>query len=129
MSASKSHKKPKNDKKSKNTDKEIKITDEEEKKESKSDNQIESKTDNHVCVGIDFGTTRTAVGACKHESESNIRTVKLGDDTTNIIPSYIFFGDEKEILIGDDARAMQRKEPEKTFYDLKRFQGKTYVHV
>ena len=99
-----------------------------ENKENTNNNKIKKKI-LHVNCGMDFGTTRSVIAVCQHEQISNLKTIPLDGDTAHVIPSVIFFGKNGVILIGSKAKAKQRTHPESTFYDLKRFQGQTYVYV
>lgn len=74
-----------------------------------------------ICIGIDLGTTFSAV------SYWNIDKCEIipNKDGKNITPSWISFTD-KEILIGDAAKLKALYNPENTLYDIKRIIGKRY---
>ena len=70
-------------------------------------------------IGIDLGTTNSAVSIYEH-GESKIIPNKEGKNTT---PSVVAFTDKGEILVGDAAKRQAVTNPEKTIYSIKRIMG------
>lgn len=70
-------------------------------------------------IGIDLGTTNSAVSIYEH-GESKIIPNKEGKNTT---PSVVAFTDKGEILVGDTAKRQAVTNPEKTIYSIKRIMG------
>jgi len=70
-------------------------------------------------IGIDLGTTNSAVSIFEH-GESKIIPNKEGKNTT---PSIVAFTDKGEILVGDSAKRQAVTNPDKTIYSIKRIMG------
>jgi heat shock 70kDa protein 1/2/6/8 len=76
---------------------------------------------NNVIIGIDLGTTYSAVSVYKNGS-CEIITNDQGNRTT---PSWVAFT-ETEKLVGEAAKNQVNSNPENTIFDIKRFMGLTY---
>jgi heat shock protein 1/8 len=77
----------------------------------------------NYCVGIDLGTTYSAIGYFKENSHTvEIICNEFGNRTT---PSWVSFTDT-ERLIGDDARSMNTSNVKNTIFDIKRLIGRKY---
>ena len=74
-----------------------------------------------ICIGIDLGTTFSAVSYWNGDKCEIIPN----KDGKNITPSWVSFTN-KEILIGDAAKATAQYNPDNTLYDIKRIIGKRY---
>jgi molecular chaperone DnaK (HSP70) len=72
-----------------------------------------------ICIGIDLGTTFSAVSYWNGDKCEIIPN----KDGKNITPSWVSFTN-KEILIGDAAKATAQYNPDNTLYDIKRIIGK-----
>ncbi|MBS1515418.1 MAG: Fe-S protein assembly chaperone HscA [Bacteroidetes bacterium] len=80
---------------------------------------------NDVIVGIDLGTTNSLI-AYVDESAPKI-IANEGED--KLVPSVIFIDDEKNILIGSDAKKHLITDTDKTVYSVKRLMGKSYEDI
>ena len=77
---------------------------------------------NEICIGIDLGTTFSAVGYW-NKDHCEIIPNKDGKNTT---PSWVSFTNT-EILIGDRARAQANINQKNTLFDIKRLIGKRFT--
>ena len=80
------------------------------------------KTTNGACIGIDLGTTNSAV-AVFEGGEYKIIPNKEGKNTT---PSIVAFTDKGEILVGEAAKRQAVTNPLNTIDSIKRIMGMMY---
>lgn len=78
-------------------------------------------SDKDICIGIDCGTTYSAVGIY-HNGRVDIIANDQGNRTT---PSYVAFTDT-ERLVGDASKNQASMNPKNTVFDAKRLIGRKY---
>jgi molecular chaperone DnaK (HSP70) len=71
-------------------------------------------------VGIDLGTTNSLVAI----SENGVPRIIPGADGNALVPSVIYFGENAEILVGNNAKARMVDNPRHAIFSIKRFMGK-----
>ncbi|MEL6274619.1 MAG: Hsp70 family protein, partial [Bacteroidota bacterium] len=81
------------------------------------------ETRGELIVGIDLGTTNSLVAYVK---EGRAVAITGLDNKNVLVPSIVHFTDKGGILVGDAAKAMLSKRPERTIYSVKRLMGKSY---
>ena len=77
-------------------------------------------------VGIDLGTTNSAVAATMEGGRAEVIANAEGARTT---PSVVAYTDDGQRLVGQVARRQAILNPESTIYSAKRFIGRTYGEV
>lgn len=80
---------------------------------------------NDICIGIDLGTTNSAVAA-KVDGSIKIIENSKGNRTT---ASYIAVTEDNKIIVGAAAKNQAVTNPKNTFYATKRFMGLQYDEV
>src|ERR1700704_4225152 len=76
-------------------------------------------------VGIDLGTTNSAVATIEADSP----TVIVNSEGGRVTPSVVAFTKTGERLIGQVAKRQAALNPERTVYSIKRFMGRKYSEV
>lgn len=80
------------------------------------------KTKKEKIVGIDLGTTNSLIAYVENEQA---KIIPIGKKFVGMIPSVLYFGENDEILIGEDAKQKLINQPEFGLYSIKRLMGKT----
>ena len=76
-------------------------------------------------IGIDLGTTNSAVATMEGDSP----TVIINAEGGRITPSVVAFTKTGERLVGQVAKRQAALNPERTIYSIKRFMGRKYSEV
>jgi molecular chaperone DnaK len=76
-------------------------------------------------IGIDLGTTNSAVAAMDAETP----TVIVNAEGGRVTPSVVAFTKTGERLVGQVAKRQAALNPERTIYSIKRFMGRKYSEV
>jgi molecular chaperone HscA len=83
------------------------------------------KNDEEIVIGIDLGTTFSLVAKVDGEEARILKR----DNTSNLMPSVIYFDDSNQVVIGEQAREMIARRPERTIFSIKRLMGKSLKDV
>ena len=74
-------------------------------------------------VGIDLGTTNSLVAVVRDGKAEAVAGV---DGKRVLVPSIVHFGEDGQVVVGDEARPYLSTHPERTIYSVKRLLGKSY---
>jgi molecular chaperone HscA len=88
------------------------------------DGTIEQPRD--IIVGIDLGTTNSLVAYIKDGQPVCVRGL---DGRHTLVPSVVYFTDNQDVIVGEDAKAHLLSDPARTIYSAKRLMGKSYRDV
>lgn len=80
-----------------------------------------------MIVGIDLGTTNSLVAILHPESRQPV--VLRDQQGLALVPSLVYFGEQGEVLVGEQARPFLRTHPERTIFSVKRLLGKSYKDI
>lgn len=80
-----------------------------------------TKSTSNYAIGIDLGTTTTALGVWQN-GHVEIIANDQGNRTT---PSYVSFGDDERV-VGDGAKSLAASNPKNTVFDAKRLIGRKF---
>lgn len=78
-----------------------------------------------VIVGIDLGTTNSLIAYVDKGTPKII--ANLGED--KLVPSVIYIDNDKNVLIGSEAKKHLITDTDKTIYSVKRLMGKSYEDI
>src|SRR5436309_4691100 len=76
-------------------------------------------------VGIDLGTTNSLVAIV----ENGVPRVIPDRDQNKLVPSFIYFDEAGDVLVGNRAKEKRIEKPENTIFSIKRFMGKVLDDV
>lgn len=77
-----------------------------------------------MIVGIDLGTTNSLVAFIHPESGKPIALRESG--SSSLVPSVVYFDDDFNPVVGDEARKQLLTRPERSIFSAKRLMGKSY---
>lgn len=80
-----------------------------------------------IIVGIDLGTTNSLIAIIHPDTKKP--TVLKEFDNTALVPSIIYFGENNQIAVGNEAKEHLLTEPENTIFSVKRLMGKSYKDI
>jgi molecular chaperone HscA len=80
-----------------------------------------------MIVGIDLGTTNSLVALLHPDSRTPI--VLRDQHGLALVPSLVYFGEQGDVLVGEEARPFLRTHPERTIFSVKRLLGKSYKDI
>ena len=80
-----------------------------------------------MIVGIDLGTTNSLVAIVHPETKQPICLKEY--NANSIVPSIIYFDENNNIVVGEEAEKMLELYPEKTIFSAKRLMGKSYNDI
>lgn len=84
-----------------------------------------NKSDDSIIIGIDLGTTNSLVAIMQDGSPIAVK----GEQKDALVPSMIYFDPDGSIKVGQEAKLMVSKAPERTLFSVKRLMGKAYNDV
>ncbi len=80
-----------------------------------------------MIVGIDLGTTNSLV-AIIHPDTGKAVALKE-HDSASLVPSIIYFDEQGNVKVGEEARPYLLSAPERTIFSSKRLMGKSYADI
>ncbi len=80
-----------------------------------------------MIVGIDLGTTNSLV-AIIHPDTGKAIALKE-HDSASLVPSVIYFDEQGNVKVGEEARPYLLSAPERTIFSSKRLMGKSYADI
>ena len=79
-----------------------------------------------LIIGIDLGTTNSLAA---YMLDGNPVAIQNETGSNNLIPSVIYFSEDGDIIVGDEAKKQLVLDPENTIYSIKRLMGKAFKDV
>jgi molecular chaperone HscA len=80
-----------------------------------------------IIVGIDLGTTNSLIAIVRSDTHEPIALREI--DGLTLVPSIVHFDAMGGVTVGNPAKGLLVKEPERTIYSVKRLMGKSYKDV
>ena len=77
-------------------------------------------------IGIDLGTTNSLVAFIK---DNEAYCIIDDQQKSALVPSIIYFDENDQPIVGEQAKSMMALHPERTIYSIKRLIGKSYKDV
>ena len=84
------------------------------------------QNEEEVIIGIDLGTTNSLVAYIK---DGKAEAVKGVNGKSTLLPSIIYFAQDNNLMVGEEARKKLEIDPANTIYSVKRLMGKSYKDV
>lgn len=79
-----------------------------------------------IIVGIDLGTTNSLIAFIENGEP---KTIKASHGHNALTPSIIYFDQDDQITVGDEAKKHLTIDPDRTIFSVKRLMGKSYDDV
>jgi molecular chaperone HscA len=80
-----------------------------------------------MIVGIDLGTTNSLIAVIHPETKKAIALKE--NDSSSLVPSVIYFDENSNIVVGEEAKKNLIAKPERTIFSAKRLLGKNYDDI
>jgi molecular chaperone HscA len=80
-----------------------------------------------IIVGIDLGTTNSLVAIIHPESKTPVALKE--NNSSSLVPSVIYFDENNQVIVGDEAKKHLISRPSHTIFSAKRLIGKSYNDV
>jgi len=80
-----------------------------------------------IIVGIDLGTTNSLIAIIHPETKQPVALKEHNSRT--LVPSVIYFDDNGNIIVGDQAKEFLITAPRQTIFSAKRLMGKSYNDI
>ena len=80
-----------------------------------------------IIVGIDLGTTNSLIAIIHPDTKQAVALKE--HNATALVPSVIYFDDQGNVVVGDEAKSHLETSPERTIFSAKRLMGKSYADV
>lgn len=82
-----------------------------------------------LIVGIDLGTTNSLIAIVREDDHRRHPIALRETDGLTLVPSIVYFDQDGNAKVGNEARTHLVAEPERTIYSVKRLMGKSYRDV
>ena len=82
---------------------------------------------NEIIVGIDLGTTNSLVAIIHPDTNMPIALKEY--NTSSLVPSVIYFDEQGNITVGEEAKKKLITEPQNTIFSAKRLMGKSFNDI
>ena len=80
-----------------------------------------------IIVGIDLGTTNSLVAIIHPETKQAVALKE--HDSSSMVPSVIYFDEQSNVTVGEEAKKKLVSSPERTIFSAKRLMGKSYNDI
>ena len=80
-----------------------------------------------IIVGIDLGTTNSLVAVIHPETKKPVALKE--HDSSSLVPSVIYFDENANIIVGEEAKRFLITAPRQTIFSAKRLMGKSYNDI
>jgi molecular chaperone HscA len=80
-----------------------------------------------IIVGIDLGTTNSLVSFIHPETKQPVALKEHG--SSSLVPSVIYFDENGNITVGEEAKKKLISEPQNTIFSAKRLMGKSFNDI
>jgi len=80
-----------------------------------------------MIVGIDLGTTNSLVSIIHPDTKQPIALKE--HNSSSIVPSIIYFDENNNVIVGEEAKKFLELKPERTIFSAKRLMGKSYRDI